>query len=1709
MSEVESKVQADSRALLPEDVTGSADMNLRKQIYRVVMGYIELPFKDDSGHDEDGVVVIDFIYKCIDQRPQSFIEGDHDVDCDFLQWLLSSCCLIMSKSSQMININLINCLTKLFQLLFLKDRKLFSYLTAGLLRVIKDIVVLSFSEHGNVQFPPVSLFTFHQKNFSSDLQAGILQLKSNVEINVILLSLLNLLHNLLENIGPFPMELDWNHLILLSKNHNHQIRNVSLKFIATSLSNGVTMPPQILDSLCWLLLDLLSHGPRTDYLQSLVSCCDLVFGTSDREILAPLRFFDQLAVALLQLTYTGIYKSSTIIFQDCVGHLLYNCWLVGVLSLSKIRYLLHYITDTNSNLKPFILLLEKALFNELAVISKCNESLKFHNIEHPHPAFKKKLKGSAPQYGQKRQNERKYSNSLIKLLCHIMFSCGQKLSQSIESQFASLANLETLSSILRLVAGCSVKHYEALKFWLERNEFAGMLELLDAVSVKFINSDTEYKVLKLVYTCLISIGCLMSQSDLFLAQKNQCLYILSNYSSKESIIHHKPSYNGADFQWITEIEEINLDLAIHALCALHYVCNGDILLEVVRKGMVTGVLALKVELIRILPLVMYELDSNEAILFLNELVNDAASYSWTESMLLQLSKHALLLCYIVTGVKITRSLEWRLSQETFFIDNSDYQHIVEANAPINNELLSSTYCKILNFIILNEEKSKHILISTLESSIKICSFINQDALFPLLSLMDHEDIEVVSSFGKHSAILFNLWGSYEGDISNHPFLRKLTLLALSCHTKRSKVSIDILGCLGRFKNNNVFRHCVILLLEMLLRGSIVIKAAAFNEIKELCRFHRLASGKLPLPLKHQICELLVEILNEKPFMILCSNLKKNFCAEISNVFGYKTVEEFLQSIHDPFISLLVAEGSNHVLQCLTFIAEKFNKTIGELLVANFHYIFSNLICKCSESRRSLSLQFLKTIMPDLDMVFVVRRSKILNQLLLQLYSAPSQVTVGITFLASVQKSPSSMSLSSDVEIADHLEPNFLSILKFFDAKLEIACEHEDHDLGLMAISSLTSLIVIMGSKYITKFRVNVMALLRLCQKFKNLEVCKKACEAWDCFIQSVSIPLLGPLLSEIVVVLTPWVSLFSNIITKIFTYLFITNKDSLCSYFDEVYVIPDHPFLKDINSVIKDSIISHNMSWECVLESHLKHLLKGINHQRSDVRSHAVQSLLLHLKKHQTQIQELVINRDIVHPAIADIITSLVCNLKDADSSLRLKCGECLGILGAIDPGRISYQTVTTVKAIVYFETDMLSEKFSIELIEHLKQVFLASRDAQEQNCCAFAIQEVLSVLNCANADAGKSSDGTHIWNKLPENTQEIFSPYLHSKYSPRYPKLENSADFFKLSHFKSYKDWIQKWAVTLIYRLHKSIAKQLFLPCTLIFKYNIRPAEFLLPHVLLAVLSQKDFGIITKIQNEICHILQHCDSIRDIPRDVAETVSLCSQTVFASLDYLQTWVHNKMKLQPTAKSKPMKSTNESGSQNISIVENFLKSIPKDLLAKAAFQCHAYTRALMYFQQFLKSCPSDIIQKNLKFLQEIFVGLNDVDGVSGAAAFRSSQPTIQEQILQYQSIGNYRDALLYYQKAIRENPGVKYYEDSLHCLMSLGEFQSALTYVKGLLAEKPELSHIFNSYYIEAAWKLGDWNSLEQSVKEARSSLVNWGSGLGKLLLAAKKKACF
>ena len=41
------------------------------------------------------------------------------------------------------------------------------------------------------------------------------------------------------------------------------------------------------------------------------------------------------------------------------------------------------------------------------------------------------------------------------------------------------------------------------------------------------------------------------------------------------------------------------------------------------------------------------------------------------------------------------------------------------------------------------------------------------------------------------------------------------------------------------------------------------------------------------------------------------------------------------------------------------------------------------------------------------------------------------------------------------------------------------------------------------------------------------------------------------------------------------------------------------------------------------------------------------------------------------------------------------------------------------------------------------------------------------------------------------------------------------------------------------------------------------------------------------------------------------------------------------------------------------------------------------------------------------FIQEVYVSLNDVDGVTGVAAIRQVEPSIREQILQFESTGEF------------------------------------------------------------------------------------------------------
>ena len=50
-------------------------------------------------------------------------------------------------------------------------------------------------------------------------------------------------------------------------------------------------------------------------------------------------------------------------------------------------------------------------------------------------------------------------------------------------------------------------------------------------------------------------------------------------------------------------------------------------------------------------------------------------------------------------------------------------------------------------------------------------------------------------------------------------------------------------------------------------------------------------------------------------------------------------------------------------------------------------------------------------------------------------------------------------------------------------------------------------------------------------------------------------------------------------------------------------------------------------------------------------------------------------------------------------------------------------------------QIDDPSGRFAVNLLQELARAFLAAADTRGQDCCAFAIQEVLLVFQCASAD--------------------------------------------------------------------------------------------------------------------------------------------------------------------------------------------------------------------------------------------------------------------------------------------------------------------------------------------------------------------------------------
>lgn len=112
-------------------------------------------------------------------------------------------------------------------------------------------------------------------------------------------------------------------------------------------------------------------------------------------------------------------------------------------------------------------------------------------------------------------------------------------------------------------------------------------------------------------------------------------------------------------------------------------------------------------------------------------------------------------------------------------------------------------------------------------------------------------------------------------------------------------------------------------------------------------------------------------------------------------------------------------------------------------------------------------------------------------------------------------------------------------------------------------------------------------------------------------------------------------------------------------------------------------------------------------------------------------------------------------------------------------------------------------------------------------------------------------------------------------------------------------------------------------------------------------------------------------------------------------------------------------------------------------------------------------------------MSQAYYELEDVDDLVGIAAVRKCT-SLEEKIVEADSVGNYDDELLYYEQLLAERPNdIDLQLGYLRCLRTLGHWEIMFSHAENLLQQKPKNAGIV-SLATEAAWRLSKWDKLEQ-----------------------------
>jgi serine/threonine-protein kinase ATR len=720
------------------------------------------------------------------------------------------------------------------------------------------------------------------------------------------------------------------------------------------------------------------------------------------------------------------------------------------------------------------------------------------------------------------------------------------------------------------------------------------------------------------------------------------------------------------------------------------------------------------------------------------------------------------------------------------------------------------------------------------------------------------------------------------------------------------------------------------------------------------------------------------------------------------------------------------------------------------------------------------------------------------------------------------------SLKSDHAMNDLFERMILGILFHFSEALESSSQSRFEKVR--SLGGIAEMVIL------TKGQVSLaLPQIRACLQsgIEQDALRDAAFEAWLLVLSALHAEDITRIVDEtFALIVQHWTALSTVVHEKIHNSISLLVKAHNEVLQDNIMTLPS---LEGIQMLAKFAAEFKRLKALESTENHFKAFSKRLRVDSNTVVLRALHEVVPFLEAEQQFIHDNATSENPA-PTFFEFLRALLdttAKMSNVDTTAAELCGKALGIVGCLDPNRIeTTRKERTVMALSNFADADEAVKWVVAFLEEvLVKTFKSVTNPRAQGFLAFVIQELLAFCKfreMATVRTRSSQDlvANQQWMEMPEHVRITLTPLLTSKYSITAAPGVNPPNriYPSFSPDVTHSQWLRSLTFDLMLRATGDNAKRLFLLLSRTVRTHDAIASFLLPYAALNLILGGTSTESQGLSSEFIAILE-CK-----PNQTAqwEVTRLCSESVFAVLDYMSSWLREKRLALIAMRSTAFKagiSPNEieeiQSMGQIETVENFSKTIPAVTIANRAMNCGSDARALFHWEHHIRQKRSLVPNNRLpkadeelyERLLDIYSQIDEPDGLEGISAHLNVL-TEEQRAINHSKAGRWTAAQAWYELKLADEPLAESVQtDVLRCLRETGQYIALQKYADSFrktgtnLASPSDRSNIQLALAVEASFMNADFASLRAYVPStAIESEQSANVGIAKILLSAHDK---